>query len=130
MPSSTLRALVDFYQTSYALQQLLPFLVLFGFPALTLALLAARRRVPTWKRNWWLIFVPGPVVAQMVLEALGVGFLWSWASGNGSGAGASGGKGEGEDVKEARGRKRKMRNRTKSEAGKVDGVLAGGSSGV
>ena len=128
MPSSTLRALVDFYQTSYALQQLLPFLVLFGFPALTLALLAARRRVPTWKRNWWLVLVPGPVVAQMVLEALGVGFLWSWASG-GNGGGGAGGK-EGEDMKEARGRKRKMRNRTRSEAGKLDGVLVGGSSGV
>lgn len=112
MPSSsTLQALIEFLQTSYAAQQLAPFVILLGFPALVLLARARWHALST--------LVPGPALIQMVLEALGVGFLWNWGNG---GVGRKG-EGYGEEVKEGKRRKRKLR--TRSEQVEVNGLAVG-----
>lgn len=67
--------LLEFIQSSYAVQQLAPFLVLFGLPVF--ALLA--------RAHWHAL----SALAHMVLESFGVSFLWNWGASNAEAAAAA-----------------------------------------
>lgn len=120
-----LHELAGFLQSSYAAQQLAPLLVLFAFPAFILLVL----RVPWYalvRRSIHLLssfeFVPLLLLAQMVLEALGVGFLWNWGRTRGGGAG------DGEEESRAlRSKKRKVKVGSEKAGEEGEELLSEGS---
>ncbi|KAI5116047.1 hypothetical protein M0805_009361, partial [Coniferiporia weirii] len=67
--------LLEFIQSSYAAQQLAPFVVLLGLPAF--ALLA--------RAHWHAL----SALVHMVLESFGVSFLWNWGAGSAETAAAA-----------------------------------------